>query len=411
MANKRLDPTILDLQTSLESDTELHELCCSMITEATSGRAVTAKGSFAISSVQTLMEQLDFAISHAPEWPRATDDPHSLAGLPFNQTLLNLMETPSGRALFKRTEVNQHLKAILKKWAEFLETRDSLYVLNGRNGWLSRGAIAKLEDMANRATGHHRSFTELYECPSESDPDTLGFQSWDAFFSRRFKPDVRPLPCPRSLNTLPGTPILNSCESKPWQISRNCSVDDEFSLKGQLYSLRDMLGNDPLTDHFHNGTVYQGYLSALSYHGWHSPVSGTIIRVRYIDGSYFSQLPMSDPLAMEKSQCYLANVATRAVVIIETPEPSIGLVCFIAVGMGEVSSCVATVREGDHVEAGDDIGGFHYGGSTHCLVFSGKTHVEFEEHVGDEGRSTTCNVPVKGMLARCFPKPIEAIGK
>ena len=120
---------------------------------------------------------------------------------------------------------------------------------------------------------------------------------------------------------------------------------------------------------------------------------------------------MSDPLAMEKSQSYLTNVATRTVIFIEASEPSIGLICFIAVGMGEVSSCVATVRDGDHVEAGDEIGCFHYGGSTHCLVFSGKTDVHFEEHAGGEETNTRCNIPVKGMLARCFPKPSEAISK
>lgn len=382
-----------------------------MIAEATSESSGTAERAFAINSAQDLMQQLDLALSHAPEWSQASDEPQSLVGLPFNQALMNLMETPSGRFLFKRTDVNQHLKAILKRWAGFLETRGSLYVLNAINGWLSREAIAKLEEMANRATGDHRGFTALYECPDETDPNTLGFKSWDAFFSRRFKPGIRPLPCPEALNKLPGTPILNACESKPWQISHQCSVNDEFRLKGQLYSLRDMLGNDPLIDHFDNGTVYQGYLSALSYHRWHSPVTGTIARVHHIDGSYFSQLPMSDSLAMEKSQSYLTNVATRTVIFIEASEPSIGLICFIAVGMGEVSSCVATVRDGNHVEAGDEIGCFHYGGSTHCLVFSGKTDVHFEEHTGGEEANTPCNIPVKGMLARCFPKPLEAISK
>lgn len=42
---------------------------------------------------------------------------------------------------------------------------------------------------------------------------------------------------------------------------------------------------------------------------------------------------------------------------------------FLAVGMAEISSCEATVTEGQRVEKGQELGSFHYGGSTHCLLF------------------------------------------
>jgi phosphatidylserine decarboxylase len=35
--------------------------------------------------------------------------------------------------------------------------------------------------------------------------------------------------------------------------------------------------------------------------------------------------------------------------------------------MNEVSTCQITLREGDRVKKGDEIGMFHYGGSTHCI--------------------------------------------
>jgi phosphatidylserine decarboxylase len=37
--------------------------------------------------------------------------------------------------------------------------------------------------------------------------------------------------------------------------------------------------------------------------------------------------------------------------------------CFLAVGMPEVSTCEMTVYVGQHVNKGDTIGMFHYGGS------------------------------------------------
>ena len=39
------------------------------------------------------------------------------------------------------------------------------------------------------------------------------------------------------------------------------------------------------------------------------------------------------------------------------------------VGMAEVSSNEFTVEAGQHINKGDQLGMFHYGGSTHCLFF------------------------------------------
>ena len=72
-----------------------------------------------------------------------------------------------------------------------------------------------------------------------------------------------------------------------------------------------------------------------------------------------------------KSQSYLAHVSARAVILIEADDPVIGLVAFVAVGMSEVSSCKIgpKVKPGYHVEKGEELGYFQFGGSTHCLVF------------------------------------------
>lgn len=56
---------------------------------------------------------------------------------------------------------------------------------------------------------------------------------------------------------------------------------DDFWLKDNKYSLLDMFGGikynkEYLAEHFVGGTVYQAFLSALSYHRWHAPVDGII---------------------------------------------------------------------------------------------------------------------------------------
>lgn len=45
--------------------------------------------------------------------------------------------------------------------------------------------------------------------------------------------------------------------------------------------------------------------------------------------------------------------------------------CFVDVGLCEVSTCGLTVKEDQVLKKGNELGMFHFGGSTHCLVFRG----------------------------------------
>jgi len=124
---------------------------------------------------------------------------------------------------------------------------------------------------------------------------------------------------------------------------------------------------------FVGGTVYQAFLNATNYHRWHSPVAGKIVRAFTLEGTYYSEADSERADAVEPrySQSYLAHVAARAVIIIEADNPAIGLTAFVPVGMSEVSSCLIDpkIEPGYHVEKGEELGYFQFGGSTHCLVF------------------------------------------
>lgn len=148
------------------------------------------------------------------------------------------------------------------------------------------------------------------------------------------------------------------------------------------------------------------FLSALSYHRWNSPVSGTVKKAYMLNGSYylgnryqgFCNPEGADDSAPNNSQPFLTAVATRAVIFIESDNPKIGLMCFIAVGMAEVSSCDITVLEGQHINKGDELGMFHFGGSTHCLIFRPEVELEFDFHNTTPGLDAT-NIPVCSRIA------------
>lgn len=50
-----------------------------------------------------------------------------------------------------------------------------------------------------------------------------------------------------------------------------------------------MLNNSDYYHRFIDGTVYQAYLSALAYHRWHAPISGTVVKIEHIEGTYFAE--------------------------------------------------------------------------------------------------------------------------
>ena len=219
-------------------------------------------------------------------------------------------------------------------------------------------------DAVNTAVGEEANSTfECFEKIFDSNPHFpyYGFSSWDAFFVREFKHGVRPVSKPNDDNV-----IVNACESAPYALKTGVKLSDQFWLKGQAYSLENMLNWDEYSSKFAGGTVYHAFLSALSYHRWHSPVNGTVKKAYVVNGTYFLGnkyqsflYDQPDTAGPNNSQGFLTAVATRALIFIEADNPAIGLMCFIAVGMAEVSSCEITVKPGDHLRKGDQMGMFH----------------------------------------------------
>jgi phosphatidylserine decarboxylase len=66
--------------------------------------------------------------------------------------------------------------------------------------------------------------------------------------------------------------------------------------------------------------------------------------------------------------------------------------------MGDVSSNEITVYEGQHVEKGDQLGMFHFGGSTHVLMFRPGVNVEFDLR-GQTPSVNAKNIPLLSKLA------------
>ncbi|OAA43566.1 phosphatidylserine decarboxylase family protein [Cordyceps fumosorosea ARSEF 2679] len=348
-----------------------------------------------------MLRVLGHIVTRAPEWTQ-TAAAMGVVGVPMCAVFDYPMGTPSGHAAFLDPDVNRALKKVLNEWGKYLQVRcstpESAAVLGDHaTGWFGETGRHDLVQVANAPYQSNHTFEQMFVCQPTA--KHMGYKSWDDFFTRRVHDDARPV-----ASADDDAVIANACESKVFNVQANVRLRDHFFAKGQRYSLLDMLGNDPSAATFVGGTVYQAFLSALSYHRWNSPVSGTVRRAFVLDGTYFSE-PLfegpGDPDVAEidtggisVAQGYLACMAARAVIVLEADNKELGLVAFVGIGMDEVSTCDVTVKEGQHINKGAELGMFHFGGSTHCLVFEKGVELEGLPEVGREE-----NVPVRGKLA------------
>ena len=375
-----LYPVIEEFKTLIEQDAEIYMLFNQMF-EQTPKKPPYNKdpmGKPQVRDYSHMLSLINAIMTTAPEFNKT-----GLVGFPINAILDWPMGTPGGFAAFLNDKVNAQFKKILNEWAKFLSSEKSCYVLSmEKNGWFGPDARKAMPN-----------FEKEFKCDPRQ--PYYGFKSWDDFFTREFKEGQRPVASPEDEAV-----IVNACESSPYKIAHHVKKYDRFWIKSQPYSLAHMLANDDLVDQFIGGTIYQAFLSATSYHRWHSPVSGKIVKAYIKDGTYYSETLSEgyDPAGPNESQGYITEVATRAMILIEADNPLIGLMCFMAVGMAEVSTCDITVQVGQQVKKGDQLGMFHFGGSTHCLIFKPQVKIEFNLHGQKPGLNST-NIQLNAKIA------------
>ncbi|KAF9220326.1 hypothetical protein BS17DRAFT_787543 [Gyrodon lividus] len=349
---------------------------------------------YRIPDFDTLMFVLEIIVVQPPRYYIATYPDGTEIGEPIGVPIYLVFDllsnTSAGYDLFRLDRFNVALKQLLDSWGAYLADSDPPAPLPASNsslnedaeGWFSPTALQSLESNLGDL-----SFVQTYVCP---DPTAVnrGFATWDAFFTRELQPGVRPIRLPDNTSL-----IHNACESTVYAKAENVKLHDQFWLKDQKYSIYDMVDGNAYAEQLAGGTVYQAFLSPQDYHRWHSPVKGTVLEAFVLPGTYYAALPDAgaeaddpdleegDPHgALIRSQGWLTVAATRAVIFIQAEDP-IGLMCFIGVGMAEVSTCQLSVQQGDALEIGQELGMFHFGGSSHALIFGPGVKVTWAEGV------------------------------
>ncbi len=138
--------------------------------------------------------------------------------------------------------------------------------------WLSRQQTPWVKNMLIRG------FSRLYavDMTEAAERDGGNYPSFNAFFTRRLRPDARPQD---------PNPKLIVCPADG-RVQATGRIDDDklMQAKGINYSLFELLGDSKSTTEYLGGSFLTVYLAPHDYHRVHAPLAGTLRAMRYSPG-------------------------------------------------------------------------------------------------------------------------------
>ncbi|MFW8634578.1 archaetidylserine decarboxylase [Cribrihabitans pelagius] len=224
---------------------------------------------------------------------------------------------------------------------------------------LSKGKIAKVVE-------------ELKIDMSEAAAPAKSFKSFNDFFIRRLKPEVRPF------STDPQD-IVSPADGRVL-VFPQLDEDTFVPVKGHPMSVRTMLPG--IAERFFGGALAIVRLCPADYHRYHFPAAGRITAAEDIGGALHSV----NPIALGAGPDVFGE-NKRSWTLIESD--ACGAYAFVEVGAFGVGSIVNTRTEGT-VAKMEEKGYFKFGGSTVVVVFE-PGRVQFSEDLAAnsaKGRET-----------------------
>lgn len=223
---------------------------------------------------------------------------------------------------------------------------------------------------------------------SEAEVPAAGFDSFDAFFTRRLKQGARTLdPDPDA--------VISPADGRI-EAAGTLEAGATFRVKGSLYTAADLLEDVSLAARFDGGTYAIVYLSPKDYHRVHVPVDGRILSARHIGGTLF---PVNAIGVRHISKLFARN--ERVVIVHDTSRHgTVASVMVGAIGVGRISVSFdnelvtnngrpAGLRSygvsGPELTRGAEMGVFHLG-STVVLFLEPGLGLRLAKQAGDRVR-------------------------
>lgn len=189
------------------------------------------------------------------------------------------------------------------------------------------------------------------------------FRTFNEFFYRQLKPEARPVS--------PGEGVAVFPADGRHLCVPDLTHKDGLFVKGEMFSLGELLADDDLCRHFEGGSLLLSRLCPVDYHRFHFPVAGTAGPSRLINGPLYSV----NPIALRQNIQILAT-NKRELTVLETE--TYGRVLLLEIGATCVGTICQTFSPGTRVSKGDEKGYFKFGGSSTITIFE-RGRIEFAD--------------------------------
>ena len=199
-------------------------------------------------------------------------------------------------------------------------------------------------------------FAHMYGIdPNEAEKAMHEYASLNDFFTRRLKPGLRPLDS--AADTL-----ISPVDAK---ISGIGPIEDGtlINVKGQNYTVEELLNRSPRAVNYHHGFYIVLYLSPTDYHRIHSPVAGKVQEKEHVPGKVY---PVN-----EFGMRHMKRTLSRNERLITYVRHEGGEVAVVKVGAMNVSSIRYVDPQTEQLERGEELAYFEFGSTVVLLIESG----------------------------------------
>jgi len=214
-------------------------------------------------------------------------------------------------------------------------------------------------------------FAAMYKIPVEEAEKRLEeYGSLNEFFTRRLKPGARPIDASAGALVSPVDAKITACGT----------ISDGLMLKvkGQDYTIQELLHDSPRISQYLHGYFWVLYLSPTDYHRIHSPCEGEVVESEHIPGRVY---PVN-----EFGLTSMRRVLSRNERLVSYIRHEIGEVAVVKVGALNVSSIKYVEPRPKRLERGQELAYFEFGSTIVLLTEDGTLKPRADLKVGDKVR-------------------------
>ncbi|ETN46482.1 phosphatidylserine decarboxylase [Cyphellophora europaea CBS 101466] len=278
--------------------------------------------------------------------------------------------------IFKREQ--QPIYKKVKLWLLFSRPLEWIDRTQLMRKWIHDKSIEAGREEATKSSHEQiKSFVEFYGINMDDFiPSNIEeYGSFEDFFVRRHKKESRPI---HDEGDPTKAVVVADCRLVVYD---SVAESKKLWIKGKDFTIGNLIEDDELAKSWHEGAIASFRLSPQDYHRYHSPVNGTVQWFKRMPGEYYQV----DPLCLRSDIDILTSNA-RCAVCINSKE--FGKVLFVAIGATDVGTVEINEKfrtAGTHVEKGEEIGLFQYGGSSIVVAFE-QGRIEFDEDLASVSR-------------------------